>query len=108
MQIRLIGLVLVAGCKLAGTPAAQPAIATVRDEAHVCSDGNRGALAVGMAVRFVHSTCRPLNAKSSVIHCTPSAIGDGEIVRVDGACAEVRLRSGAVLATGDRVELVAR
>jgi hypothetical protein len=83
-----------------------PAIATVRDDARVCLDGGGAApWRVGEAVRFVHDDCKPLNAKSAVVRCAPTPVADGEVVRVEGDCAEVRIAGGVRPAPGDRVAL---
>ena len=107
MRARLLGMLILAGCATSATPAARPTIVSVHDEVRICLDA--GGLRVGQQVRFLRSVCKPLNAKSSVVHCTPEPIADGEIVRVDGArCAEVHVRSGTTPETSDGVELAAR
>lgn len=106
MQIRLLGLMLLAGCATSAAPA-RSTVVSVRDVVQICGDG--GGFAVGQSVHFVRASCKPLNAKSSVVHCAPEPISDGEVVRVDGdRCAEVRVRSGATPSVGDGVELAAR
>src|SRR5262245_23143234 len=107
MRIRWLGLILVAGCTSAGATTLHSTVATVRDDARVCLDGGAAPWRVGEPVRFVHDDCKPLNAKSAVVRCAPTAVGDGEVVRVDGDCAEVRVRGGAP-APGDRVALLSR
>jgi hypothetical protein len=107
MRNRLLGLVFIAGCTASAASVQRPTIVSIRDEVQICLDG--GGLRVGQPVRFLRSVCKPLNAKSSVVHCTPEPIADGEIVRVEGdRCAEVRVRAGTTLETSDGVELAAR
>ena len=80
MRIRWLLLLLVAGCTSTGAGTLQ---STTPQE------------------------CKPLNAKSAVVRCTPTEVAVGEIVRVEGDCAEVHVKSGAP-ASGDRVALLSR
>ena len=106
MKKRWLGVVLVAGCTAAGVAPLHSTIGTVRDETRVCLDGGGGApWRVGALVQFVRNECKPLNAKSAVVHCTPTPVADGEVVRVEGDCAEVKLDGGARPVAGDRVAL---
>ena len=108
MRTRWLAMVLVAGCTSTGVGTLHSTIATVRDDSRVCLDGGGAApWRVGEAVRFVRDECKPLNAKSAVVRCTPTEVAAGEVVRVEGDCAEVHVKSGAP-ASGDRVALLSR
>jgi hypothetical protein len=107
MRNHLFGLVFIAGCTASVASAPRATIVSVRDEVQICRDG--GGLQVGQPVRFVRSVCKPLNAKSSVVHCTPEPVADGQIVRVDSdRCATVHVVSGATPETSDGAEIAAR
>jgi hypothetical protein len=107
MRKRLLGLVLIAGCTT--TQAASGGRATIvrsGDEVRVCRDG--GGWSVGQPLRFVRPVCKPLNAKSAVVHCAAEPLTDGAVARVDDdRCATVVLHGGAPPEPGDGVEAAA-
>jgi hypothetical protein len=107
MLNRLLGLALLAGCTTGMAPSARPTVTVVRNEVQrVCVGG--ATFRVGEPVRFVRQACQPLNAKSAVVHCASQPVADGEVLRVDGSCADVRVTAGAVLESGDGIELASR
>jgi hypothetical protein len=56
MRSRLLGLLFIAGCTTSLGPTVQPTVAGQAGEREVC---------------------KPLNAKSSVVHCTPAPVAEG-------------------------------
>ena len=98
----LIPLVLLAGCGTTSTTVATPgpSVESVTQEARVCGDAR--ALHAGDWIAFQRRSCTPLNAKSSVVHCTVENVDRGEVIRVgDDRCAIVRVAAGVVVQPGD-------
>jgi hypothetical protein len=99
--MRLLGLfVCLAGCATTAAGPVVTSVESVTQEAQICGDAR--ALRAGDSIRFQRRTCKPLNAKSSVLRCGLEDVDRGEVIRVvDARCATVRVAAGVVVQPGD-------